>query len=212
MVNYPSDANPHMAQASLETDPFPHEEPAPFMHLYKSGCDSQAFIDDLEAEENIEWLMAQTGGSPETPGGISLVRDSRTTDFERVLHSSVGSDFKPTQLTGFPILYQLERAVWDYRQTYDLRLSRNEGWSILKYGHGGQYLMHMDHGHNFPRLISVIAYLNTVKGSGSTVFPYMGVEIEAIESNILIFPSSNPYAHLAEPTQDTKYVLVSFFQ
>jgi hypothetical protein len=209
MVNYPSDANPLMAQASLETDPFPHEEPAPFMHLYKSGCNSQAFIDDLEAEENIEWNWASTGGS--TQRTISLVRDSRTTDFEIILQSSTGSDLKPTQLTGFPILYQLERAVWDYRQTYDLELSRNQGWSILKYGHGGQYLMHTDHGSSDPRLISVIAYLNTVESGGSTVFPYMGVQIEATESDILIFPSSNPYSHFAEPAQDTKYVLVSFF-
>jgi hypothetical protein len=209
MVNYPPDANPHMAQKSLETDPFPHEEPAPFMHLYKSGCDGQAFIDDLEAEEDIEWGWASTGGTAR--GTISLVRDSRTTDFETLLNSRIGSDFKPTQLTGFPILYQMERAVWDYRQTYDLQLSTNQSWSILKYGHGGQYLMHTDHGSNDPRLISVITYLNTVNSGGSTIFPYMDVQVEATEGDILIFPSSNPYSHLAEPAQDTKYVIVSFF-
>jgi len=140
-----------------------------------------------------------------------LVRDSRTTDFETLLMSRIGSDFKSTQLTGFPILYQIERAVWDYRQTYDLQLSTNQSWSILKYGHGGQYLMHTDHGSNDPRLISVITYLNTVNNGGSTIFPYMDVQVEATEGDILIFPSSNPYSHLAEPAQDTKYVIVSFF-
>lgn len=209
MVNYPPGANPRMAQESLETDPFPHEEPAPFMHLYKSGCNGQAFINDLEAEENVEWKWASTGGT--NGATISLVRDSRTTDFEKVLYGRIGSGFKSAQLTGFPILYQLERAVWDYRQTYDLKLSSGQGWSILKYGHGGQYLMHTDHGSSDPRLISVIAYLNTVKNGGSTVFPYMDVQIEATEGDILVFPSSNPYSHLAEPAQDSKYVIVSFF-
>ncbi len=209
MVSYPPDANPNMAQRSLETDPFPHEELAPFMHLYRSGFDGQAFIDDFEAEEGIEWAWAATGGGKEQR--VSLVRDSRITDLGTILNDPVVSEYKPTQQTGFPILFQLERAVWDYRQIYNLNLSSNQGWSILKYGHGGQYLMHTDHGGAYPRLISVVAYLNTTKNGGSTVFPYMDAETEAIEGNIVVFPSSFPYSHLAAPAQDTKYAIVSFF-
>ena len=209
VLEYPPGADPRTARDSLESNPITHEEPAPFIHLYKTGFDGQALINAIESD-NVDWHWSATGGTTNNPK-FSLTRDSRSMSLDGYIHDNRGFPFTAGQVAGFGMLLQIERAVWDYRLTYNLDLKDHQGWSILKYGYGGQYLMHTDHGRNDPRRISVVAYLNTVKNSGATIFPYVDVAIQPVEGNIAVFPSGNAYSHLAEPAQETKYAAVSWF-
>lgn len=209
VLGYPPGADPTTARDSLKDDPILYEEPAPFIHLYQAGFNGQALINAIE-EDDVEWNWSATGGTTDNPK-LSLTRDSRSINLDHFITKNRELPFTAGQVAGYSLLLQVERAIWNYRLTYDLHLTDGQGWSILKYGHGGQYLMHTDHGPNDPRRISVIAYLNTVESGGATIFPYVDAAIQPVEGNIAVFPSGNPYSHLAEPAQTPKYVLVSFF-
>ena len=153
------------ARTSLKEHPFPYEEPVPFVHLYHGGFDGQALIDAFEATG--EWRPAMTGGNGK--GKVGKHRDSRTIQLEMPF-SEKGETLNDVQKAGFPILYATERAIWDYRNTYDLHLNGRQDWVINKYGHGGHYLPHTDHGPTDPRILSAVIYLNTITDGGRTFF------------------------------------------
>jgi hypothetical protein len=113
-------------------------------------------------------------------------------------------------------MYEAERAIWDYRTIHDLELTRNPGWTINKYGHGGEYKIHCDHGSSDPRVLSCLVYLNTVKDGGGTVFPFLDFSTPCIEGTIVLFPSSYAYSHVAEATgihsPEIKYSMAAFLE
>jgi hypothetical protein len=197
-----------LARDSLKDFPPTYEEPVPFVHVYQGGFEGLPFIDAFEGSS--EWRAATTGGR----GLISPFRDSRALT---VLNDVGGGEtLNDTQRTGLPILYAVERAVWHYRETHDLSLNRSQGWTINKYGHGGNYLPHTDHGHRDPRLLSCVVYLNTITDGGRTFFLEWDWQSPCIEGNILLFPSGYPYIHesepvgLSDPTQ-VKYSMVTWY-
>ncbi len=199
------------ARASLRENPFPYEEPAPFVHLYHGGFNGQALIDAFEATG--EWRQAMTGGSD--GGKVGTHRDSRTIGLDMAFKER-GETLNDVQKAGFPVLYAAERAIWNYRQTYDLHLSGQQGWIINKYGHGGNYLPHTDHGSTDPRILSAVIYLNTVRDGGRTFFLEWDWQASCVEGDILLFPSSYPYIHEAEPVglndpTQVKYSMVTWF-
>ena len=199
------------ARTSLKEHPFPYEEPVPFVHLYHGGFDGQALIDAFEATG--EWRPAMTGGNGK--GKVGKHRDSRTIQLEMPF-SEKGETLNDVQKAGFPILYATERAIWDYRNTYDLHLNGRQDWVINKYGHGGHYLPHTDHGPTDPRILSAVIYLNTITDGGRTFFLEWDWQASCIEGDILLFPSSYPYTHEAEPVglddpTQVKYSMVTWF-
>ena len=219
MVTFPKGIpNPHLARTSLEDDPFPHLEIAPFLYVYHYPFDGQALVDAIEKDGDItRWNAAKVGRGDNQR--IGLHRDSRS----QVLTDHLG-EFDPEaeietytelQKAAYPVLYHVERAVWDYRIKNNLELQDNSGWVINKYGHGGQYKVHVDHGTDDPRLLSVVCYLNTVKDGGRTFFPFQNVATDCVEGNIVLFPSSYAYAHASEPagrySGETKYSMAAFF-
>ena len=212
MVRKIWDLHPEFA---VREKPFEHEEIAPFMHLYRASWDGQAFIDALEEiAEPGDWHMSSTGD--ETDRKYSKYRDSLSFSLMAYLGDEDPDErVKDFQKVALPIIYDLERAVWDYRVKNDVAVTLNQGWFVNKYGHGGQYKIHTDHSGSYKRIFSIIAYLNTVKDGGNTVFPYQNVDSQCVEGNIIVFPSSYPYRHASAPTgsasDEVKYSIVSFF-
>jgi hypothetical protein len=199
------------ARSSLKEFPPTYEEPVPFLHVYQGEFEGQPFIDAFE--DSSEWMAAATGGSG-SKTTISPYRDSRALTVLRDFGKE--KTLNDTQRTGLPILYAVERAVWHYRETHDLVLKNAQGWTINKYGHGGNYLPHTDHGPNDPRVLSCVVYLNTVTDGGRTFFLEWDWQSSCIEGNILLFPSSYPYIHEAEPVglsdpTQVKYSMVTWF-
>ena len=209
--------NPFLARQSLENDPFPYVEIAPFMHLYHAPFDGQKLIEATEIDgEATGWDQSKTGSRTDGLRATNI-RTSRAKELTTMLegHDPLANTYTEMQKVAYPVLYEAERAVWDYRLVYDLRLNDSQGWSINKYGHGGEYKIHTDHGTHDPRIISCLIYLNTVKDGGATTFPFQNVSVPCVEGNILVFPSSYAYAHASAPvgvnSDEIKYSIAGFF-
>ena len=219
MVTFPKGfEHPFMARASLEKEPFPHVEIAPFLHVYHYPFDGQRLINAIEADgDETNWDSAKVGRGVDQR--ISPHRDSRAKNLLEKLGNAENEQpvdtYTELQEAAYPILYHAERAIWAYRLHYNLGLRDCQGWTINKYGHGGQYKDHVDHGTADPRVISSVIYLNTVTDGGKTCFAFQDVSADCIEGNIIVFPSSYPYTHASEPTGvksgEVKYSLAGFF-
>ncbi|MBT4985452.1 MAG: 2OG-Fe(II) oxygenase [Ilumatobacter sp.] len=94
----------------------------------------------------------------------------------------------------------------DYAQRYAVQFSNFEPISFNRYLPGQDFRAHTDYFEGSNRVISAIAYLNTVNGGGMTNFIYHGKEVDAVAGRVTVFPSNYLFAHAAlPPTTDTKY-------
>ena len=209
--------HPFLARSSLDDEPFPHVEIAPFLHVYHYPFDGQKMVDALEADGALSnWDQAKVG--PPEVTRVDKHRDSRAKSFGNTEIDNLEADidtYTELQKASYPNLYHAQRAIWAYRLHYDLHLRDCQGWTVNKYGHGGQYKSHVDHGTADPRVISCVLYLNTVEDGGKTCFTYQNVSSDCIAGNILVFPSSYIYSHASEPTGfnsgEVKYSMAAFF-
>lgn len=120
---------------------------------------------------------------------------------------------------GFPILsfsnppeiHQMNYAVWsafdEYARMWDFSFSGFDDVSIQKYEIGEKFDLHFDGGAGMAnRVVSGVAYLNTVAEGGETHFPYADVTVSPVEGRLVIFPSNYVYAHAAfPPVSGVKY-------
>jgi Rps23 Pro-64 3,4-dihydroxylase Tpa1-like proline 4-hydroxylase len=85
----------------------------------------------------------------------------------------------------------------------------DEGFQILKYEPGNYYKEHIDNGPELKRKYSVIIYLNDDYQGGETFFPRQNIKVKGETGDILFFPSSYTYPHVAQTIEDgIKYVAV----
>lgn len=100
-----------------------------------------------------------------------------------------------------PIIHEMNRAVWQlldkYAQEYNFGFTNVEDVSIQRYEIGDFYKPHHDHGTNQPRIVSAVAYLNTVEVGGGTRFTRFDYTVEPIAGRIAIFPANYVYEHEA---------------
>ena len=109
VLEYPPGADPRTARDSLESNPITHEEPAPFIHLYKTGFDGQALINAIESD-NVDWHWSATGGTTNNPK-FSLTRDSRSMSLDGYIHDNRGFPFTAGQVAGFGMLLQKFKCI-----------------------------------------------------------------------------------------------------
>ena len=187
------------------------DRPAPFLHRYNVG-DTQPFLDAVlvtaELNDEVVWSRAQTGGA----GGLQKTSPTRT-NLNFPIEDAV---FRRTDDHLAVVYAELVRAIEDgmdhYCDQYDLLLGNNDSWGINRYEMGAEYVGHDDKGGGNTRLLSVVIYLNAVEGGGETRFPIWDLTISPDPGKMLIFPSSYPYAHSAEPpTSGSKYSMVTWF-
>lgn len=100
-----------------------------------------------------------------------------------------------------PLIHEMNRTVWsaldEYAREYDFSFTGIEDVSIQRYQIGDFYAPHTDHGMTQPRIVSALAYLNTVKVGGGTRFTRFDYTVEPIEGRIAIFPANYVYEHEA---------------
>jgi predicted 2-oxoglutarate/Fe(II)-dependent dioxygenase YbiX len=87
----------------------------------------------------------------------------------------------------------------------------------LKYGEGGHYVPHVDHGHDVPRTLSIIYFLNNDYEGGDLRFhnPDKNSEVyktvTSAPGRVIIWPSNFLYPHSVTPvTKGKRFVLVSW--
>tara|TARA_Y100000114_G_C11757212_1_gene327552 strand:- start:850 stop:1455 length:606 start_codon:yes stop_codon:yes gene_type:complete len=86
---------------------------------------------------------------------------------------------------------------------------------VLKYGIGGHYKFHVDHGIGVPRTFSIIYFVNDDYDGGELIFrnPQDNTEmkIDKLSNRMVIWPSNFLYPHSVKPvTKGIRYSVVSW--
>jgi 2OG-Fe(II) oxygenase superfamily. len=154
--------------------------------------DPGAVVDFIE--NHPEWQRSPVGSSPTTS-------DIRTS-------SSLFLPF--LSFANPPLLHEFARSVWsvmtDYARRYSAHIKQFEPISFNKYEPGEEFHVHADYFEGSNRVISAVAYLNTVEEGGMTNFIYHGVEVDAVAGRVAVFPSNYLFAHAALPPEnDVKF-------
>ena len=117
------------------------------------------------------------------------------------------------------ISWTVARYFDEYKRIHcdaDLSVSQISEIGILKYDTGGFYKPHTDHHLKFPRIISIIVYLNNDYEGGELVFydpdqksnPY---KINVKPGRMIMWPSNFLYPHeVRKVTKGTRYSIISW--
>jgi hypothetical protein len=195
-----------------------HEQ---FILEYQNAFRNPNFIPMVEEEARqdwgyLQWTKASTGDSNQT----------RISDYRSNLNLSLNQLFVPLEECQVermkPLIQEmasinkkLEECIWHYRNAFNIHVTRNEGYNLLKYGRGAEYKGHVDHSENNGRVFSIVAFMNDVEDGGELVFPFQEIEIKPKAGSVVAFPSNFPFYHYAKPTgensEEIKYSMVTWF-
>lgn len=125
-------------------------------------------------------MVVTSGASGESTSTLSHVRRSMTAAF---------------RLGETALIEYIEQKIAAVTAT---EVSQGEGFCILKYSSGDEYLPHLDYfNHSAPdlsrradggnRIATLIIYLNDVEGGGGTDFPKLGFRVSPIRGNACLF-------------------------
>ena len=192
-----------------------------FVREYKSAFRNPKFIPLVEEETKQDWGYLQWGRAVTGDNNNKTISDYRSN-----LSLSLSPLFVPIEECQVerlkPLIEEmasinkkLEECVWNYRNTFDIHVSKNEGWGLLKYGRGAEYKGHVDHHAENSRVFSIVAFMNDVTDGGELVFPFLDIEIKPTAGSVIAFPSNFPFYHYAKPagenSEEIKYSIVTWF-
>ena len=144
--------------------------------------------------DTLDWTVSPVGEY----GKTSPIRTSSST-------------FRPfVSYTNPPVIEEFARAVWQqlstYSLTYGVTFDMVEPISFNRYSPGEEFLKHADYFRGSDRIISAVAYLNTVSEGGETVFTHPDFSVSPVEGRLVIFPSNYLFTHFATaPATEIKY-------
>lgn len=186
---------------------------APCIVVYRNALETGSFIELIEQEASKSWPYLEWHRS--NVGAHGVVGEYRTS--LEMSMSPIAFETTNERLIEIADIYQkkifapLNTCIWDYRKVYDLQLSRDNGWQVLKYTHDAEYHMHHDHAPDNSRVLSVVASLGSAEEGGDLEFPYFDLRLQLTTNDVVLFPSNFPYSHIAHPVSvGTKYSLVSW--
>lgn len=103
-----------------------------------------------------------------------------------------------------------KEAVLDYCEMYSIRMDFWEWTNVVKYGKGQYFREHSDDGWSYKSAVSLVGYPNDNYTGGGLFFPKFDLHIEPKAGDLIIFPSSFIYSHIALPVDSgTKYSFVT---
>lgn len=103
-------------------------------------------------------------------------------------------------------------AVNDYCQKYEVKVSQDEGFQLLRYQPNNEYKFHSDGEWSMYRNVSALIYLNPSEyEGGETYFKNQDLNVKPEKPAIVLFPGNYAYLHSAMPVKSgVKYVLVTW--
>jgi len=184
----------------------------PAVSIYRTDYKFQPLIQ--RAEEicadakwgDVSWEPGRVGHDG---GMVSRYRTSMVCSLEGLTNADSEMKNLVTDLHG-----ELEAAIWDYRKSFSLNLTANQGYLINKYGAGAEYKAHSDSGADKARILSLVLFMNTPADGGGLRFPLFDTTISCEEGKLILFPSNFVYKHAALPVlsvESPKYSLVTWF-
>jgi hypothetical protein len=86
-----------------------------------------------------------------------------------------------------------------------------ENFSVLKYGKGQKFTLHVDDGRSQLRRVSLVHYANENYEGGEIVFPKFGVTVKPRANQTILFPSGFMYLHEVKPViSGERYAVVQW--
>jgi hypothetical protein len=179
--------------------------------LYSDFFDASLFLEHLELETQNDWSGISWKNSAIGQGSVMNYRTSIECDVSILGEESNNTPI--SQLFKRDIQTPMLDIVDDYKKEYNVFISKNEGWRVLKYNIGGEYHNHYDHAPINSRVVSLVAFLNDVEEGGELEFSFFDIKIKPKKNTVVVFPSNFPYLHIAHPVEKgRKYSLVTWFQ
>lgn len=189
-------------------------EKVPCLWVYKDVIDVGDVVDLIEDQTKKEWPYVEW--QPSTTEGSEYgdeYRSSLGLDLNIFLAETENPDIKELhEKLVNNVVKRIDECVWDYRNSWNLVLRSDSGYSLLKYEDGAEYHLHHDHGSENQRILSMVASLSDGFSGGELEFPYFNTTIKLEKNSVVFFPSNFPYSHIAHPvTNGTKYSLVTWY-
>lgn len=189
---------------------------APCILVYEDYFDAGDFIPLIEEESKkdwpyLDWNQSRTSDNENTT--VSTYRTSLEMSLAPLMHKNVIDELKDiSNIFLENIFYPIDKCIYDYRSIYDLSLTSDTGFNLLKYSHSAEYHIHTDHSPNNSRVLSMVACLGENFDGGELEFNNFNLTIKLRKNSVVFFPSNFPYSHIAHPVNSgVKYSLVSWF-
>lgn len=111
------------------------------------------------------------------------------------------------------IKIEVNPLIEKYRIDYSIEpLKEETSWLLMKYDKGHLFNSHIDDGFGFPRTVSAVIFASNDYSGGELVFDKLNLIFKPNFGEMLIFPSSYPFAHTVLPvTNGIKYSFVNWF-
>ena len=90
-----------------------------------------------------------------------------------------------------------------YSIAYGFTIDEVENISFNRYEPGQRFNPHTDYYAGSNRVVSAVAYLNTIEIGGETHFTHYDFSVEAVEGRLALFPSNFLFHHSGEPPMST---------
>jgi hypothetical protein len=192
-------------------------ELGPGIVLFKNIFDPLDFLDLIEQEAQEDWPYLTWGASPTGISTISEYRTSYQMELAFLHNTEIVESHRTHKISKMwqAMHHIIDGYVHNYRTRYSLNLRSDEGYRILKYSNGAEYLDHEDWGPENGRVISLVGWLNDNFEGGELYFKHLDITIKPQKGSFVIFPSNFIYTHRALPvgegSYDIKYSFVTWF-
>jgi len=193
------------------------EEIAPGIVVYSDVIPNSEFLHtniEIEMElAGVSWDKAYVRSGED----IVLQESSRNTDILFIPHVSEEIQANPSTKEPFDVtltnLFFRNFSVIekDYQSIYSADVKTHEGYSVLRYGIGQNFVNHVDDHFEGPRRISHVHYLNEDYEGGEIEFPRFNIVYKPKANQSIFFPSGYVYNHSVRPvTSGNRYAIVSW--
>ena len=160
--------------------------------------DSSKILEKVKELDESFWEKAET---------VNSTNNVRETDQLTITNNPVFEFFNKT---AYEIIQPL---VYEYCVKHKVPISEDEGFRILRYGVGQHYKIHVDSNKSIHRDISLVWVLNNDFEGGDLVFSDLGIKLDLLKHNFVLFPSYFLFKHEVLPvTKGTKYSLVTWLK
>jgi Rps23 Pro-64 3,4-dihydroxylase Tpa1-like proline 4-hydroxylase len=186
------------------------QEVFPGIWVYKNKLNKD-IIEKVESflqkyPNDYNWAEATVGYAQKIPSYRDCV------DFKIQKHNIVDAPESRIELNKiWQYAYDMQiDAVKDYCKMYSIEMNYWEAMNFIKYGPGQHFQEHSDHGFSYIATVSLVSYPNDDYEGGELYFPKLKLTITPEAGDIVIFPSTYLFSHVAKPVKSgTKYSIVT---
>ena len=110
-------------------------------------------------------------------------------------------------------LNNIDTCVTDYTNYFNVPPLSPGAWIFARYEKDGHFVEHVDASKEYPRVLSVVAYLNDNYEGGTIAFSYHNIEFKPQAGDVLIFPSNFAYPHIVYPvTKGIRLAMMNWYE